>query len=555
MSTVPFTSPLYAHGLGGGLGESMSHQVDMVPAIFSPRKAHQYGKILFVGLFLHWVGRGYWSFRQSRLFTANRLTEMKSQQQGFSVDTLREQLLLLRQDHHHDHNQNEQRRILVVGLIQSLDQLIENTAVILSLQELCTLYHHHHHPGGSVGAPNSNDNVVHVRIVYQRVGENADADAIDDVAVVTRLQSQLYQAGCQLVDLVSETLLFDKSEQGASYWQQRFPDMNRFERLAVLRSLQRQQIIMPPLVTTTVSSSSLLSSFNDSNYIDATTHDELHDGNDDYNVIVNFDADILQFPPLAALSQAIETAASANTNQIGGGGGRGAIVCANGYEQWTLPLFSPFDVYYDTFASIDTAGKWYYAEYVQAWYRILTFPQATLFFDIIDSSHASSSTFPFVLWPMQSCFGGMAVYDYDTWSNEMCDYDRHTIRLRVNSKHNDENHQQAEQWTVSPSYTIDGTISGDACEHVVFQQCLLAASQQREHQRQPVRSSRNNKELMIGIQPNLFIGRHADPSLLTFVLKTILVITSAMVVLAMVLRNRIGQRPLQLKQRILSLKR
>lgn len=512
----------------------------MLP-IFCRRNVSQYGKVFCVCLFLRWVGRGYWLFRQERLFTAARLTEMKSQQQqGFSIDALREQI----KQHQDKTNSTSSRRILVLGLIQSLEQLTENKAVIQSLQELCTLYQQ----GGS---PNNNDkkyvknaapNNVNVGIVYQHAH-----DAIDGM---TRLQSQLHHASCNRVDLVSETQLFDQSEQGTNYWKQRFPDMNRFERLAVLRSLQRQQIIMPPLVT------SLSSSFYASNY--NNTIYQLHEG--DYNVIVNFDADILQFPPLAALSQAIETAASANRNQRDGGGG-GAIVCANGYEQWTLPILNTFDVYYDTFASVEhETGKWLYAEYVQAWWRnILTFPQATLFFNIIDStSHpsSSSSTFPSFgqLWPMQSCFGGMAVYDYDTWSNEMCDYDRHTIRLSVNSKkHNDDksSNNQEERWTLSPNYTVDGTISGDACEHVVFQQCLLAASQQQ--QQPPGRTSHNsdnNKELMIGIQPNLFIGRQADTSLLTFVLKTILIVltTSAMTVLAMVYRNR-RQMPRQLKQR------
>jgi hypothetical protein len=501
------------------------------PLLFSRRRnVHHYGTVLLAVLFLTWVGRGYWSFRQSRLLVAARLAEMKSNPPGFSMDAFRG-------EQERKSTSNTPRRILVVGLIQSLEQLIENKAVMLSLQELCMLYHHQ---GQTQHSKSNDDNQVHVRIVYQQAG-GGDA-AADNGEVVNRLQSQLHQAGCHRVDLVSETLLFNNSEQGTNYWQQRFHDMNRFERLAVLRSLQRQQIIMPTLATTTTTTVSSSSSLNDGNYSN-TTH-ELH--GDHYNVIVNFDADILHFPPLAALSQAIETAASANRKN------GGAIVCANGYEQWTLPIISTFDVYYDVFASIDHAGKWYYEAYVQAWWAILTFPQATLFFDIIDSSQASSSsssTFPLELWPMQSCFGGMAVYDYDTWSNEMCDYDRHMIRLHVNSQPNNRNHQQDESWTLSPNYTIDGTISGDACEHVVFQQCLLAASHQREQHPQPYDSDNSNKLLMIGIQPNLFIGRQADTSLLRFVLKAILVIAIVVMALLFMFHRTHRPKPLQLKQR------
>jgi hypothetical protein len=75
-----------------------------------------------------------------------------------------------------------------------------------------------------------------------------------------------------------------------------------------------------------------------------------------------------------------------------------------------------------------------------------------------------------------ACFGGLAVYDYATWSSTReCDY---TDTLMTNG------------WKLSSNYKLP---SGDSCEHVVFQQCLLDKF----------------PDMQVGIQPNLLIGRDA----------------------------------------------
>ena len=387
------------------------------------------------------------------------------------------------------------RGILVVGLIQSLKELVGHNDVVSSLQQLCALYQHQNPDNDDTNTSMKNKSWVHVHIIYQQA----------DVADTSHLQLYLQQAGkCHRVDLISETDLFRRSEHGTKYWSQRFPTMNRFERLAALRSLQRQQIL------------NLMSSPNVNVNLDNT-------------VILNVDADILQFPPLTAMVQAIDTVATiAAPSSQSSDHHDGAIVCANGYERWTLPILGTFFFYYDTFASIDHAGVWYYREHVQAWWRIFTLSQATLFHDII-MSHSSSPAAS--LWPMQSCFGGLAVYDFGTWANAKCDYNRNNILLHV-----DANANNGEPWMLSPRYTVNGTLSGDACEHVVFQQCLLAASQQQQQQQQQQQHS--NSRLMIGVQPSLLIGRQADTSMLLFVLRILALATVALSILAILARGR-----------------
>ena len=83
---------------------------------------------------------------------------------------------------------------------------------------------------------------------------------------------------------------------------------------------------------------------------------------------------------------------------------------------------------------------------------------------------------------MQSCFGGLAIYDWGTWAFPECDYDANKITLVTHQdddlKEEEDNHNDPNgKWQLSPKYTLTGTKGGDTCEHVVFQQCLRAASQ------------------------------------------------------------------------------
>jgi hypothetical protein len=141
-----------------------------------------------------------------------------------------------------------------------------------------------------------------------------------------------------------------------------------------------------------------------------------------------------------------------------------SIVCANGYETWYLP-WGKARLYYDTLAAVEADGTWWYRTYAANLWEIITFGQARLFQKLLQSQSTHK---------MQSCFGGLAIYDYKTWSTTECDY---TTR-------------ESDEWQLSTEYTLP---SGDVCEHVIFQQCLRHV--------QP--------RLDVAIQPNLVIGRDA----------------------------------------------
>ena len=278
-------------------------------------------------------------------------------------------------------------RILIVGLIYSLQEITEEVAA--SLAKLCSLYEK-----------------VEIHIVH---GESSK----ENVSFRQRLE----QSGCRVGLVPQEDLL-------RSITTEDFQSMNRFEKLALLRTRQRQEILN--------SSENL-----------------------NFDAVINLDLDVTDFSPLDSLMQAVHYASDKN---------RSTIVCASGYETWYTP-WGKARLYYDTLAAIDADGTWWYNAYAANLGQILTFGQARL----LDRLLQSHSTFA-----MQSCFGGLAVYDYATWSIQECDY---TTRIM-------------NEWQLSSDYTLP---SGDACEHVVFQQCLRNAL----------------LHLEVGIQPNLLIGRDA----------------------------------------------
>jgi hypothetical protein len=85
-------------------------------------------------------------------------------------------------------------------------------------------------------------------------------------------------------------------------------------------------------------------------------------------------------------------------------------------------------LYYDTLAAIDHQGDWYYPSYSCNVLYIISLAQWTLFqtntiLPIVswnnDHEEKSWTQAPMsiaksTLWPMQSCFGGLAIYDWNT---------------------------------------------------------------------------------------------------------------------------------------------
>lgn len=332
-------------------------------------------------------------------------------------------------------------RILLMGLVKSIRELHEG--VLQSMQQLCSFYDNHQKANATKLS------FVDVHIVHQQSGMS-----------LSNLQSKLLQASCSRVTFITEEDLFQHTApQGSDHWIQKFSSMSRFEKIAALRSLQRRQVLQ-------------------SNYA--------------YDVVINFDTDLLRLPPLTSIVQAIEmaTKSTAGVSPTTVPERSGTIVCANGYEE--TPAFpvlgSSLYVYYDTFASVDTFHFWYYEIFSQWSPWQWTNPhvrQAMVFHDILqyDQQHDGGSS----LWPMQSCFGGLAVYDFTTWAYADCDYDQSNIGLTMQPSN--------KPWQLSSRYVWKDNV----CEHTVFQQCLLAASQQQ-----------NLHSLMIGVQPSLIAERQSD---------------------------------------------
>lgn len=239
--------------------------------------------------------------------------------------------------------------------------------------------------------------------------------------VVNPYQMKLEKAGCRVTLVDQESLLLHSQHSGHD----EFEAKSRLEKLALLRSLQRLEIKQWQQYRT--------------------------DG-----VVVNLDLDITTFSPLSSVMHAIHRV---NENQH-------TIACANGYETWHTP-WGKMRLYYDTLAAIDGNGEWWYRKYAANIWQIVSFGQARLFGRLLQQSPAT--------FQMQSCFGGLAVYHYTTWSTQECDYTGPS---------------KTDGWKLSSSYTLSG---GNSCEHVVFQQCLAHVL----------------PDLQIGIQPNLLIGRDA----------------------------------------------
>ena len=255
------------------------------------------------------------------------------------------------------------------------------------------------------------------------------------------------------------------------------------------------------------------------------------------------DFDVMTLPRPSIVHEAIDyvshaaqtgtsTDSSKTTNQQER---HGSIVCANGFEIWKVPFLSSLrlqqpHLYYDTLAAIDHQGDWYYPSYSCNVLYIISLAQWTLFQQILffpscrgttstkkNIDPAPISTATSTLWPMQSCFGGLAIYDWDTWAFPDCDYDASQITLLSTQAGNDDASSRNANgiWQLSPKYTLTGTEGGDTCEHVVFQQCLRAASQTVERNRVRGEHDPNQRHqllprLEVGIMSDFVVEREAS---------------------------------------------
>ena len=262
--------------------------------------------------------------------------------------------------------------------------------------------------------------------------------------------------------------------------------MSRYERLALLRSQQRRRVI------------------------------EKLGGEDNrpagYDVVVNIDFDLLSLPKIGEFVSAVEAVASVedraedDADQVGDQGrshrqGRHSslVVCANGYETWFNPEHGP-KLYYDTLPAIDNKGNWYYQTYSRNPFRVATFGQGRLFKSISSYSGGTSTMTSPPLWPMQACFGGVAMYGWNAFSSSQCDYVRSEISLPLQHSEKD----SPQHWQFPKKYTFSGTVDGDACEHAVFQLCLAEEYQQRG------RRDNVDSSFVVGIQPGLVVSREAN---------------------------------------------
>ncbi|CAB9497822.1 expressed unknown protein [Seminavis robusta] len=355
---------------------------------------------------------------------------------------------------------DDAKRVLLVGLIKSVRELYE-TSVVDSISKICFRYQ-------SRASETMDEGFVELQVLYQQEGTD------NPNSIIGPLTERLQSAGCR-TNFIREDRILTKSdmdhiERSAS------DTMSRYRKLARLRSVQRSHIL---------------------------SEHSVHD----YDVVVNADLDIVQFPPLDAMMEAIDRASEATKQGVG------SVVCANGHETWTVgSSLIQRRLYYDTFAAIDIDGDWYYTKYAADLWQIITFGQTRLFRNILEQ-HPS-------LWQMQTCFGGLALYDYPSWANNDCDYDQDKIALRATGdddalaistrqirgvpafeqkiEHFQDGVKAQIPWKLPSRYTINHTPNGDVCEHVVFQQCLQASARSRA---EPLPH--------VGIQPNLLIGREA----------------------------------------------
>jgi hypothetical protein len=369
----------------------------------------------------------------------------------------------------------QSRRVLIAGLVGSLQEVFQHTMaddnnngnnVVDSIIHLCS----------SVNIDKGGE--VEINILYKD-DHNADFETGSPHHFQTKLRELWEMAGCTVTLLSEHDALLQSSNNRTTSLPGIMESMSRFQRLAKLRSLQRTWIL--------------------------SRQQEATQKQIEYDVVVNIDFDVMTLPKPSIVNEAIAHvyhAAETDTSVQGTDPQErhGSIVCANGFEVWKVPFLSSLrlqqpHLYYDTLAAIDHQGDWYYPSYSCNVLYIISLAQWTLFQKILFfpscrgskklfMDKAPISTATSTLWPMQSCFGGLAIYDWGTWAFPECDYDASQITLvtrhdeDVKKEEEEDKHKDSNgKWQLSPKYTLTGTKGGDTCEHVVFQQCLRAASQ------------------------------------------------------------------------------
>ena len=398
-----------------------------------------------------------------------------------------------------------QSSVLLLGLVKDLRDVIGEGGratelggidigggggVLGSMEEICALYSTERISDKS----RSGNGSVGIWITYAQEGDaSTSADPEHDnkekssPSSVDVIRKRLEQSGCSEIILEREdeaTKRTPKNENAKAL----DGEMSRYERLAMLRSQQRRRVI------------------------DRLGSEEAA-GDDDrprYDVVANIDFDLLSLPILDEFMSAAEAVASveargkndADVDQQSRSHHSSLVVCANGYETWFNPEHGP-KLYYDTLPAIDDQGNWYYQTYSRNPFRVATFGQGRLYESIKAYTGDTSTTLRnHPLWPMQACFGGVAMYGWDAFSSSHCDYVRSEISLP--SQHADEEPQQQQQWQFPKRYTFSGTADGDACEHAVFQLCLAEEYQQRRI------LHNDDSSLAVGIQPGLIVSREAN---------------------------------------------
>jgi hypothetical protein len=379
----------------------------------------------------------------------------------------------------------QSRRALVVGLVGSLQELYQyNTKndnnVVDSIGRLCSSAFHRDQNGD-----------VEVHVLY-RNDHSVNYETTDPHEFQTKLRRAWETAGCH-VTLVSEEDAIQQPDVAQSFLG--FSALSRYKKLAKLRSLQRRLIL----------------------------DREATSLGPKFEVVMNLDFDVTVLPRPSTVHAAVDYVARTSQRGSKRGDRHGSIVCANGFEIWKLKLWEPH-LFYDTLAAIDEQGTWYYPFYACNVFRLITFAQTSLFKRILSfgptsnnaissssvSTAHSDSVASTMLWPMQSCFGGLTIYDWDTWAYPECDYDESQITLAASAMEDrtpseyTADEPEGKTWYLSPKYTMSWTRGGNACEHVVFQQCLRAAAAGSSHKPDKLLLA---DTLEIGIMPELVVER------------------------------------------------
>jgi len=161
-------------------------------------------------------------------------------------------------------------------------------------------------------------------------------------------------------------------------------------------------------------------------------------------ILVDVDRDIRALPPAGALRNTLQRA------QAGGW----SLLCANGVEP---SLSQDRLTTYDTFPFVGTDGFWYYKD-----------------------REAGRRQFDKITWsgdvyPVSSCFGGLAIYPFAVWAEPQCSYNESIDALHARGWLRFANVQDA-------SKLLSELRMQPLCEHLRLNLCLKATVQTTEWQ-------------------------------------------------------------------------